>query len=384
METDRRVLPFSDIRTEANLASALGLELAFLLRVAQRNDSGEAEVRLRKKKIRGKSRIVQEPRDEELKQTLNSVVHSLALTTATLLRSSSLVHGYVPSRSAFTNAKAHVQSRFAQKLDIRNFFASIDCSMIAGSFQHLGMGSRAAMLLTRVVSRDGHLPLGYASSPLVSNLVMVRLDVRLLALSEERGLTVTRYADDVTFSADDAFDISVEFAALLGDFGFEVNESKTTSGRLSDGMHITGFTVAGETPRLPRRLKRMVRQDLFHICRIGMEEQAKARGRTPESFARRMSSRLGLLRATEPSYHAQLVERFPLALQILEDRRLLSQERKKRRRERLAKELLASPSQSPTFYLPSVSYNQTEESAGGESDPATPADGSGSSAWDLV
>lgn len=381
METDRRVLPFLDIRSEENLAHRLEVDHAFLVRVAERNESGEARVRTHRKMIRGKTREIQEPVDEELKQVLNSVVHCMALQTATMLRSSPLVHGYVPGRSAFTNAKAHVGSVFVQKLDIQNFFSTITSSMVIAAVQRLGMSQQAAILFARIVSRDNCLPLGYSPSPLISNLVVMPLDEDLALLASDHGVVITRYADDITLSAAEYFDLEAEVEALFNAHGFEINAAKSVTGKSAHGIHITGFTVARDSPRLPQHLKRVVRQDLFHIDRIGLDEQARVRGRTPESFARRMASRLGLLRSTEPEYYALLARGFPTAVSVLEDRRLASQERKRRRRERLANKLMAAPSSPPGFYEPSVSYRE------GTSDLASAAnavDSDSSSAWDLV
>ena len=49
--------------------------------------------------------------------------------------------------------------------------------------------------------RIGHLPQGAATSPKLSNPVLFNFDLKVQQLAKDSGLTYTRYADDLTFSA---------------------------------------------------------------------------------------------------------------------------------------------------------------------------------------
>lgn len=380
METSHQVLPFFDIGSRNQVATLLGFDLAFLEKTAERHQNGDATVRMIRKNIRGKVRSVHEPIDDDLKQVLSTLVRAMTLTTCSFLRSTPVVHGYMAGRSAHSNAAAHVGSLYVQKFDIKNFFPSVSRTMVSETLQNLGMSSDAAELIADLTTRDDSLPLGYAPSPLISNLILVPADQEFLRVATEHNLVVTRYADDLTFSGDSYFDLTPRVSAILVAQGFELNPTKTISGRLSDGIRITGFSVTPSEARLPQRLKRAIRLDLFYLDRNGLDAQAAARGRTPESFSRRMTSRMGILRSCEPRYYEQLAVQFPQAVAALEHRRQLAVARRARRRQRLATELLSNPLPKPALYVPTTTWAPLPATW----NPASQSTANGASAWDPI
>ena len=62
----------------------------------------------------------------------------------------------------------------------------------------------AQRFLTNARLRDAHLPQGAPTSPALANLAAWRLDRRLAGLAAGFGARVTRYADDLAFSGDEA------------------------------------------------------------------------------------------------------------------------------------------------------------------------------------
>jgi len=73
------------------------------------------------------------------------------------------------------------------------------------------------------------LPQGACTSPALSNLVCRRLDSRFTGIARSLGFTYTRYADDMTFSADAQAGAKIGYLLarvrhILQDEGFSVNE----------------------------------------------------------------------------------------------------------------------------------------------------------------
>jgi len=113
----------------------------------------------------------------------------------------------------------------------------------------------------RLITR--HLPQGAPTSPALANLAAARLDRRLSGLAAAAGAAYTRYADDLTFSADaPAMEkigyVMARIRHITADEGFAVNEKKTRVLRKNTAQSVTGIIVndrAGISRRQVRRLR---------------------------------------------------------------------------------------------------------------------------------
>src|SRR5205814_1273721 len=95
-------------------------------------------------------------------------------------------------------------------------------------FRHIGWNAEAAALLTKLCTYRGSLPQGAPTSPRLSNLVNLRFDARLAAIANGRGLSYSRYADDITFS------------------GNVTSPNASTPGRFNDVIHLTKVIAQDE------------------------------------------------------------------------------------------------------------------------------------------
>jgi retron-type reverse transcriptase len=101
-----------------------------------------------------------------------------------------------------------------------------------------------------------HLPQGAPTSPALSNLCALHLDLRLAALVDTLGGTYTRYADDLALSGGEELRRRVEkvglhVAAIAREEGFKVNHRKTRAMHRSDRQVLTGIVV-NEKPNVRR------------------------------------------------------------------------------------------------------------------------------------
>ncbi|MGD7428499.1 reverse transcriptase family protein, partial [Ralstonia pseudosolanacearum] len=140
-------------------------------------------------------------------------------------------HAYSKHSSIRKCAEQHVGAGWLVKLDIHDYFESISDRRVYGVFRAIGYQPLVAFELARLCTRVwvkppnefepeltipnaerrgiaayerrymGYLPQGAPTSPMLSNLVSRNLDVDLLTLASVEGMVVTRYADDITFSA---------------------------------------------------------------------------------------------------------------------------------------------------------------------------------------
>ena len=203
--------------------------------------------------------------------------------------------GFVPGRSTVTNATPHVGRAVVVNCDLRDFFPTITFPRVKGVLQQLGYSPAAATVLAllctdsprRRVEYDGKpyfvalgprsLPQGACTSPAFSNLVARGLDARLSGLCAKLGWTYTRYADDLSFSADGdaARQVGYLFARvrhIVADEGFGVNEKKTRVLKRSAAQSVTGIIV-NERPGVSRRTMRRLRAILHRAQHEGLEAQ---------------------------------------------------------------------------------------------------------------
>lgn len=102
---------------------------------------------------------------------------------------------------------AHAGSRAFFQADIESFFGSIDRSLVRSTFLHRTASvpisdfqSHIERILDLTVVDDA-LPIGFATSPLISNACLTDFDDELESACNARGLIYTRYADDLIVSS---------------------------------------------------------------------------------------------------------------------------------------------------------------------------------------
>lgn len=173
------------------------------------------------------------------------------------------VCAYVPERSALTHASFHLGTRELLKLDIKDFFPSINRQSIHEVFERLGCSSTEAAALSSICTLNDKLPQGASTSPILSNLVFLKLDRRLNRLARSFELKYSRYADDLVFSGDFVpRGLARTVERIISEGGFELNMAKTQL-KITPGKRIvTGVSIATGTAKAPKEFKRKLRAQI--------------------------------------------------------------------------------------------------------------------------
>lgn len=180
------------------------------------------------------------------------------------------VHGFVPGRSAVSNAAAHLGQRVLLHADIQHFFDAIDAQRVTQAFTTLGCPADTSTLLAKACTLHERLPQGASTSPVLANLVCLPLDAELTALSTARSVRYTRYADDLTFSGDLPLPIET-VTQVLARHGFAVHPDKVRTQWKGSAQYVTGLSTTDTvSPRVPRRVKRRLRLELHYARRFGL------------------------------------------------------------------------------------------------------------------
>ena len=135
---------------------------------------------------------------------------------------------YMPGDSVMRCASVHVGPTSVIKMDVHDFFHSIDERQVFSVFNSAGYGKLVSLELARVCTSGragswfnlectaiygvfisgfeiGRFSPGSTTSGALANVVMNECDEELSDLAVEYGLAYTRYADDLVFSTSDNF-----------------------------------------------------------------------------------------------------------------------------------------------------------------------------------
>ena len=219
---------------------------------------------------------------------------------------SQISHGYVPGRSTRTNAEKHAGSTLVLRIDIANFFHTITKTRVHALLTSVGMKDAAASALTELCTIEQRLPLGLHGSPIIANFACLSLDQKLSELAQSIGATVTRYADDITFSGHIVPPTQAVFD-ILNQEGFQARVSKCRETKRGQAHYVTGLSVSDVIPRLPRMMKRRIRQELYYARRYGLLQHIGRKGdATIQSGVNRIDGTLRYFNAVEPILAAKL------------------------------------------------------------------------------
>jgi len=211
-------------------------------------------------------------------------------------------HGFRRGRSSVTHAALHAGRQTVIRMDLKDFFPSIQYARIAALFEKLGYPDQVAGLLARLcvnrtpngawrerqvaeavtwrerqALKSPHLPQGSPCSPALANLCAYRLDLRLAALAQSLGATYSRYADDLVFSGDHDFARAAErlhlrVAAIALEEGFRVNTRKTRLMREGTRQQVTGIVI-NRHPNIARDEYDKLKATLTNCVRYGPASQ---------------------------------------------------------------------------------------------------------------
>ncbi|ALV28447.1 retron St85 family RNA-directed DNA polymerase [Pannonibacter phragmitetus] len=167
---------------------------------------------------------------------------------------------YRPGRSILDNASAHADSGSILKMDFKDFFPSIrKASWMAYCANHSLFDSQserelsASLLFQRPKGASSlQLAIGAPSSPALSNVLMFQFDEIVTGEVSKDNVTYTRYADDLTFSAERSWnlvDVEKTVKRALREIAYPrlvLNTDKTTHLTKKFGRSVTGLVLAND------------------------------------------------------------------------------------------------------------------------------------------
>src|SRR5665213_1610163 len=292
----------------ANLGAAMLLseqELVRLVRSAPRR----YKVFQIPKRTPGQSREIAQPaREVKALQywVMNSVLSQFAVHPAAI--------GYTRGQSIASNARPHIHGRFLLKLDFRDFFPSIKAKdfKVFVAQQQTDLDDGEIEALSRILfwkpkgTNDLRLSIGAPSSPLLSNILMSKFDEQVAASCSDLDVAYTRYADDLSFSANASAKLQqteemvTAFCRDLKSPRLTINPEKTVRVSKKKSRRITGLVISNDAKvSLGRDQKRRIRANVHYFVteKLDRDECLKLRGM------------LAFVNSVEPSFMVRLSEK---------------------------------------------------------------------------
>ncbi|MEZ8037035.1 reverse transcriptase domain-containing protein [Vibrio crassostreae] len=259
----------------------------------------------------GGSRYLQIPSDE-----LKGLQRWINCEILNRLPVHSSCYSYHKNSSIVQCAEKHCSSKWLIKLDIENFFDTINEVEVYKVFRKIGYKPLIAFGLARIctyqpisvlqnkknwvqfnknsdempfqkkhIRHFGRVPQGAPTSPMLSNLVLADLDEKLSSYAQKRGGIYTRYADDlfISFSQNnfDRQQASQVIGSVLGhvkSYGYNLKKSKIKVIPPGSNKVILGLSVNDKQVRLTKQYRQKINSHIYGIVKFGVDKHAIHRG----------------------------------------------------------------------------------------------------------
>ncbi len=217
--------------------------------------------------------------DGELKDillTLSFILGELYIPTSEAM-------AFVRGRSIVDNARQHLGCNYLYNIDLKDFFTTITATMVEGGLLKLGISPMVAReiasLCTYPAIVNHHIlnvvPQGAPTSPVISNICAMPIDIRLAGLARRFHLSYTRYADDITFSSNHNVyhqdgDFLQELNRIISECHFSINPKKTRLQKRGSRQMVTGLIVS-KNPNVSRGYIKSLRAQIHKMkCENGL------------------------------------------------------------------------------------------------------------------
>ncbi len=261
-------------------------------------DAHYREVKIPKYKLVGGREVIKGYRTlsipcEQLMEMQRELLHSLQ--NCREANTSNVAHAFMPNRSIKTMAVRHVDKPTVIRIDIKDFFPSINPQMLRDAMIDAGYPNKLIRRALQICFYKGGLPQGAPTSPMLSNSVGRMIDKRIIGLCKKwrrvnpsrkasyrvrhadgkttrvqndriAEINYSRYADDLVFSSTytGLTHIIKPVRHILHRCGFKVNYRKINVNRQSSRQVVCGITV-NEKLSKPKPYRKKVRSMIHNI-----------------------------------------------------------------------------------------------------------------------
>ncbi len=165
------------------------------------------------------------------------------------------VYSYRKNRNTFQLAKKHKNKNYLLRIDFKDFFPSIkgkDISFLINKnidcFPY-PLSSDDIHIIRLITCKDDSITIGAPSSPIISNSILYNFDKYWDNQCQQKGVTFTRYADDLYFSTSKKNVLEPLLTELTNDLKkrtspkLEINKKKTMFSSRKHQKRVAGLIL---------------------------------------------------------------------------------------------------------------------------------------------
>ena len=176
--------------------------------------------------------------------------------------------GFRKGSSTLDNALPHIGANTILNLDLKNFFPTVSAKQVYNVFKTIGYNNLIATVFTNICTYENCLPQGSPCSPMLANLTAWTLDLRIQGYVGKRGISYTRYADDLSFSGlnpSNVVKIIPMIKSIIEDENFVVNHKKTRVSGSARAKTVTGLVINENNVGIGKKQYKDLRAKIHHL-----------------------------------------------------------------------------------------------------------------------
>lgn len=247
-----------------------------------------------------------------------------------LAKNADVAHSYIKGKSVLTAVAAHAGSSAFFLTDIKSFFPNITKQDVARVLTRdkalipIADFEPYISYCSRIMTWDNSIPVGFPTSPQLSNGFLFEFDSALHSFCEKHGLIYTRYSDDIIISGDNK-----EELLTLRDFIQEllhthasdrlfINSEKTRITHIGNKVKILGLIITQEgNVTVDSKYKRTL-ESLLYFYTTDKERYVDFLKKSLDGKEHSLFGLLHYVKATDPAYIEKLQRKYGLlALRML-------------------------------------------------------------------
>ena len=246
--------------------------------------------------------------NHNLKKIQQNILHNCLYG----IKPSKYVTSYLKDKSLVNNALPHLSQKIILKLDIKNFFNSIDFESLYRVLPNEVFPPSIKVLLLKLCTYEDYLPQGAPTSPYLSNLVLKNFDNYIGQYCEKNNINYSRYCDDLTFSGD--FNVSkmiTKVKGFLEEMGYNLNLKKTRVLKSYQSQIVTGIVV-NKKLNVPRSYSKNIRQEMYYLKKYG-KDHIKRKNMSSSKYLNSLKGKINYCLSINPNNKEMLAYQKELA-----------------------------------------------------------------------